>query len=258
MSRWPALLPILLLACADKGGGEGADDTSTPADDTAETADPGPDFDCPEATTGLQDVTTTPASPYLIVHPTASAEDVSGHVVLFLGGGPSDNGSANIAFNAFMSRGDAVGSLISAMPYTSDSDLSDEGDRVAAVAQEVLDCWGGEPGKVHLAGTSNGGRAAFAIMLEQPDTFATLLGAPGYFQESDTSVLAAQLAGKAVFNGVGEEDDAGWQEAVYSTHETLTSLGVESVYEEFEGQGHIPDESFDPSALFEFWTSHGG
>ena len=250
-------LLLALLACADKGG-DGTDDSSAPIDDSAETGDPGPDFDCPAATTGQQDVTTTPASPNLIVHPTVSAAEVSGHVVLFLPGGPGDNGSANIAFNAFLSRGAEVGSIISVMPYTSDSDLSDEGDRVAAIAEEVLDCWGGERGKVHLAGTSNGGRAAFAIMLEHPETFATLLGAPGYFEESDTGVLAAQLAGKAVLNGVGELDDADWQDVVYSTHETLTGLGIESVFETFEGQGHIPDESFDPAPLFDFWMDHGG
>ena len=245
---------FLLLGCTDKAvtGDTGA------SDDTADTEDtrPVPDFDCPVAAMGIQTIDTTPASPYLITHPTVGAAEVSGHVVLFLAGGPGDMGSANISFNAFLSRGADVGRFISVMPYTDDGDMSDEGERIAAIADEVLACFGGDADHVHLAGTSNGGRASFAIMLEQPEHFATLLGAPGYFVEEDGAVLSAQLAGKAVFDGVGELDDESWLEAVSGTHDTLSALGVESVYDVLEGQGHIPDEAFDPSPLFDFWLSH--
>lgn len=247
------LLLLSLLGCADKAAA--TDSAGSDAGD--DSSDAGPDFDCPAPTPGFQDINTTPASPYLMVHPTVSADEVNGHILVFLAGGPGDSGSANIGFNAFLSRGGGVGNFISVMPYTTDGDLSDEGERIAAVVDEVLACYGGEAGEVHLAGTSNGGRAAFGIMLEQPEHFATLLGAPGYFVEGDSSVLSAQLAGKAVFNGVGALDDESWQTAVSGTHDTLTALGVESVYDVFEGQGHIPDETFDPSPLFDFWLSHG-
>lgn len=250
---------LLLLACADKTGETASpEDSDQPADTahTGETGDSGPDFECPAATSGLQDVTGTPAAPYLVRHPTAEPDGESGHVVVFLAGGPGDGGSASIAYNSFLSRAEAVEQVWAVMPYTDDGSMSDEGERIVAVVDEVLDCWGGDAGRVHLAGTSNGGRAAFAIMLEQSERFATLLGAPGYFTEEDSSRWASALADRAVFNGVGELDES-WLEVVSATHETLLGLGVDSTYEEFAGQGHVPDESFDQSVLFDFWLAHG-
>ena len=94
-------------------------------------------------------------------------------------------------------------------------------------------------------------------MLEHADRFASLLGAPGYFTESDGSLLASALSGASVFNGVGEEDSESWQEALLATHEALVEIGVDSTYEVFPGQGHIPDESFDASPLFGFWFARG-
>lgn len=255
-------LLTLLCACA----GKEPEDTGAPHHsaahtgetgpaDSGETGDTGTPFDCPERASGLVEVTTTPASPYLVRHPTAEGSE-SGPVVVFLGGGPGDAMSASVAWSSFLERADAVEHFWAIMPYTSDGSMVDEGDRIVAIVEEVLACYGGDPSRVHLAGTSNGGRAAFAIMLESPDVFATLLGAPGYFQETDTSVIASALAGKAVFNGVGEEDSEDWRSVVAETHELLTGLGIESVYDELEGQGHVPDASFDPSPLFEFWLEH--
>ncbi len=259
---------LALLACADKdpketGETEETGETSETEEtgetgETEETGDSGPSFDCPERASGLQQVTTTPASPYYVQHPTAEPDGESGHIVVFLAGGPSDGGSANYAFSAFLARAAEVEQVWAVMPYTEDGSLSDEGERVVAVVDEILDCYGGDASRVHLAGTSNGGRAAYSIMLERSDRFATLLGAPGYFTEADTSVWADALADRAVFNGVGGEDSEDWQAVVEETHDTLVSLGVDSTYEVFEGQGHIPDESFDPSILFDFWLSHGG
>ena len=93
------------------------------------------------------------------------------------------------------------------------------------------------------------------MMLASPDRFVTLLGAPGYFEELDADVIGPALAGKPVFNGVGEED-AGWHADVVATHEFLEDLGVDSVLVEFPGQGHELDESFDESIFFEFWSTH--
>lgn len=258
MTRTIALL--VLMGCAGAGKSDRAE-TSDTADSDAEgggqeSADPGPDFDCPVAMTGLQDITTTPASPYLVRHPTAVPEDKLGDIVVFLAGGPGDSASASYAFNSFLGTAEQLNQIWGVMPYTEDGSLSDEGDRVVAVVEEILACYGGDPDRAHLAGTSNGGRAAFTIMLEHPETFNTLLGAPGYFTEPDTSVWAAALADKAVFNGVGEEDDESWREVVLATHESLLAVGVDSTYNEFAGQGHVPNADFDSSTLFAFWNSH--
>lgn len=85
--------------------------------------------------------------------------------------------------------------------------------------------------------------------------FATLLGAPGVYSTNDEDTISAAMSGERVYNGVGAEDDAIWIEAVSTTHETLVSLGVDSTYTEFEGQGHIPDDSFDKTPLYDFWLA---
>lgn len=245
-------LLIALLACADKAPNT---DTAAPGE-TGETGSPDPGFECPAVMGDLQDVTTTPASPYLIHHPTAP-EDTNGDIVIFLGGGSGDRGSADYGFKGFLDHTEDLERIWAVLPYTTDGELQDEGDRVVAVAEEVLACYGGDPARVHLAGTSNGGYASFEILLEHPDPFATLLGAPGLFTTTDPDVLSAALAGKRVFNGVGSED-TDWQPYVEATHELLLELGVDSTYQAFEGQGHIPDESFDKTPLYAFWLETEG
>ncbi|MBI2940346.1 MAG: hypothetical protein HYY04_07880 [Chloroflexi bacterium] len=141
------------------------------------------------------------------------------------------------------------------VPYSVEDDFIDEAGRTFEILDEVLACYGGDAAKVHIAGVSNGGLVAFALMLARPDRFATLLGAPGSFSRQDPAAWARALAGRAVFNGVGSNDD-GWKSEVKATHDALVAAGVESVYVEFAGQGHIVGEAFDESVFFEFWATH--
>jgi enterochelin esterase-like enzyme len=109
-------------------------------------------------------------------------------------------------------------------------------------------------------GSSNGGLAAFALILAQPDRFATLLGAPGAFDVSDPSTVDPRfwvdaLLGQAVFNGGGELD-VFWQSEVEAINEALTAAGIESQYVEFPGRGHSFRNGFDASVFFDFWLAH--
>jgi predicted esterase len=126
---------------------------------------------------------------------------------------------------------------------------------VVAIVDEVLACYGGDAAKVHIAGMSNGGHAAFETMLTYPERFATLLGAPGSFPTEDPAQWASALGDRAVFNGVGSEDDE-WNVEVRATHDALVEQGIESVFVEFTGQRHSVGSDFDESVFFEFWTSH--
>ena len=144
--------------------------------------------------------------------------------------------------------------------YSDDAPLIDDARRTYTVVREVLGCYGGDPSLVHLAGVSNGGLAAFALMAEHPEYFATLLGAPGAFPiqdpaKLDPAVVLQVLGGRAVFNGVGV-GDGDWKPEVIATHNALVAAGVESVYVEFPNQGHIATAAFDPSVLLEFWATH--
>lgn len=228
------LLFLALTACGP------TDDT----DGTGEPLDP-PDY-CPaiDRAVPLQDVTTTPASSWLVHHP---AEDGVVPTVIFLPGGPGDRGSAEFAFSNWLTQGNGGFRIV--LPYATDGDLNDEGPRIDAVREEVLACWGAAG--LHLAGTSNGGRNAYARMLATG--YDTLLGAPGLFEQSVTDeALTSALAGKRVFNGVGEIDGE-WRPAVEETDARLVGLGIDSQLVLFAGQGHVLDGGFDESVFFAFW-----
>ena len=66
---------------------------------------------------------------------------------------------------------------------------------------------------------------------------------------------AKALAGKAVFNGAGANNDA-WKSEVKETNDALVAAGIDSIYVEFPGKGLIVREGFDESIFFDFWLRH--
>ena len=237
----------------DEGTDSGArDDLET---DSGIAADAGsrPDF-CVAAAAGLQDITGTPAGAYFVHHP--SAPDATTATVIFLPGGPGPRGAAQITWDNWLKDGAGLDDFRVVVPYAEDGNFPDESERALLIRTEVLTCYGGDPDSVHLAGTSAGGTAAFALMRNNAAEFATLLGAPGVFQGGLAASWAAPLQGKAVFNGVGELDDANWRGAVQASHDAMVAGGVESVFVEFAGQGHFLNPGFDESVFFEFWSAH--
>jgi predicted esterase len=255
---------------AKTDGSDGGLDLGTPEvgsaePDGGEVADAGfPDagFDagvpafCPAAAAGLQEVTGTPASPYFVHHPSAPGPG-SPTVVFVPGADGSRDITTDFIWPLWLANGARLDELRVLIPYTSDGDITDETARFAEVAAEALQCFGGDPSHVHLAGTSNGGLAAFRAMLEHPEPFATLLGAPGAFEvpPSDEALRQA-LQGKSVLLCVGELDDRSWRGAASSLNARLLQLGIDSALRELPGQGHILEASFDESLFFDFWLAH--
>jgi pimeloyl-ACP methyl ester carboxylesterase len=206
----------------------------------------------------LQDVTLTEAGPYFVHHPEAANNEVD--TIIFLSGGSGSRGSAESSWKKFFGSGIGYEAFRVVLPYASGSDYLDEAKRTYAIWHEVLSCYGGDPSRVHLAGVSNGGLAAFALMVDRPEYFATLLGAPGAFPVQDPTTISPgvwrdKLAGRAVFNGAGAFDND-WKPEVIATHNSLASAGIESVFVEFAGQPHIISEDFDERVFLEFWKAH--
>ena len=227
--------------------------TAVPAQVTTAMPSNKPEY-CTEAQRGLlQDVSDTPASPYLVHHP--SSDLAQPPTVIFIPGGAGLRRNAQRAWESYLSDGKGVESFRIAIPYSANVDFLEEFPRTFEILDEVLACYGGDPAQVHVAGFSNGGLAAFALMLQRPDRFATLLGAPGEFPRMNPREWAEALAGKSVFNGVGENDD-NWKPEVKETHDGLVSVGIDSVYVEFPGQGHSARDGFNKSVLLDFWLKH--
>jgi predicted esterase len=196
----------------------------------------------------------TAASPYYVHHPTASTPDTP--TVMFIPGGTSGTPrAAQRIWENYLSNGDDVDNYRVIVPYAEEFDLYDDEDRLVAIVDEVLGCFGGDPAKIHLAGHSRGGQIAFDLMLRHPEVFTSLLGAPGEFRSIDPETWRERLAGKAVFNGVGELDGE-WKPPVRATHEGLIEAGIDSVYVEFPNEGHGLGADFDENIFFEFWASH--
>ena len=205
----------------------------------------------------LQEVDGTPAAPYLLRVPPRAK---NAPVVIFLPGGSGTAGGARSVWTRFFADRAEADRFVVVIPYVKEGDLLTDTGRMLVILNEVLRCTGADPQRVHLAGTSNGGLAAFALMSAHPEYFATLLGAPGAFPVPDPSkvkreVWAGRLAGRPVFNGVGAMDGE-WNAEVMATHNALAAAGIESRFVEFPGQGHVTNATFDPAAFFEFWSNH--
>ncbi|MBI4498329.1 MAG: hypothetical protein HY689_10555 [Chloroflexi bacterium] len=244
---------LVFLACTQPGAVEQPVATSAAVPPSRPAAPEKPAF-CPATGAGaLQDIGDTPASPYFVHHPTSGLGDVP--TVIFIPGGAGLQRNARRAWENYLADGQGIEPLRIIIPYSVGFEYLEEFPRTFAILDEVLACYGGDPGKVHVAGVSNGGLAAFALMLQQPERFATLLGAPGEFPDMDPAAWSKALAGKAVFNGVGEHD-TDWKPEVKETHAALVGVGIDSVYVEFPGQGHTVRAGFDQRVLFDFWLKH--
>lgn len=209
---------------------------------------------CVPTQAGLQEVTGTPAGPYFVSHPAASGERVA--TVIFLPGGSGLRRNAQRIWDSFLVGAKSVDLFRVVIPYWPDLEMLEDFRRTLRIVDEINACYGGDPAQVHLAGFSNGGHAAFDLMVERPERFATLLGAPGEFDPRTSAADLARLRGKAVFNGVGELDDEFWHKGVRDAHEALIAAGVDSVYVEFKGQGHGAREGFPRDLLLDFWLRH--
>ncbi len=248
-------LLLVLFSCSD-GGDTNAEGDSDSGDDEGDTADTSGDtggvFDppdwCPAPTAGRQEVTDTPASPYYILHP----DVVAAPIVLFLPGGPGDRGSAGATWNAFFD--DAPRGYRIVVPYvTEDGYPQTVVPPSAALLDEVLLCFGGDPARIHLAGHSNGGYLAYNVVGPQlADRVVTITGMPAYFE----AFQKADFGTVAFHNAAGDED-ATWLAAMEAAHETLQSNGFESQLTVWPATGHTPGPRWDGRAgMFAFWDAN--
>ncbi|MEK7281456.1 MAG: hypothetical protein AAB037_03790, partial [Chloroflexota bacterium] len=196
-----------------------------------------PAYCVPAQKGGLQEFLNTPASPYFIRHPSSDGPNVL--TIIWLGGGSGTRNGVSRSWDRYLSPDSRVNSFRVVLPYASRSEDSflDNAPRTYQILDEVLACYGGNPKKVHIAGNSNGGIAAFSLMVARPELFATLLGAPGSFWVSFAAstqypLTAEQLksfAGHAFFNGVGENDE-NWKDEAKEADKQLRAAGLDSVY----------------------------
>jgi S-formylglutathione hydrolase FrmB len=92
-------------------------------------------------------------------------------------------------------------------------------------------------GKLHIAGVSNGGIAAFHVAAANPDYFLSVTAFPGYlWQPSEQKLLA--IAKMCVYMYVGENDEYQWHDEMKREAEFLTAHGAVAKYAVETGQPH--------------------
>lgn len=97
-------------------------------------------------------------------------------------------------------------------------------------------------GRIHLVGTSNGGRGAFRVAGRWPERFASLTVLPGVPDDGDLARLPA-VASLPVALHVGAEDGP-WREGTLAVAERLGALGARDlVVDVREGEGHVLDSA---------------
>ncbi len=245
------MIPLLLLAACDPANNGDTVPLDTAGDsgeaDTAAVFNP-PEW-CPAPTSGRQEVTDTPASPYYVMHPDVE----SAPIVLLLPGGPGDRGSAGATWDAFFDE-DARGYRI-VVPYVTEQGYpEDVVPPVAEVLDEVLACFGGDAGELHLAGHSNGGYLAYNVVGPQlVDRIVTLTGLPAYF-----SAFRKNKYGTLAFHNAAGDTDTQWLEAMEDAHATLLEQGFDSELTVWPETGHTPGPNWDGrEGMFAFWDAHG-
>ena len=226
-------LALLLTGCAS---GPAADDDDATEEPTPEET-PLPDW-CPEPADGVQDVRDTDASPYLIQH----AASAKAPTLVFLPGGygtGGDTGHATGTWQAFFTADlEVLSEWRIVMPYVDSGSFVDDVLRTHAVTDEVRTCFGADV--VHLGGSSNGGNGAFAVMLDDSSRYSNLATMPGCIADYDPEAHVAALEGRAVLNGVGANDKAGWHNCVESSHDFLVAQGIDSTHRAYLNVEHVP------------------
>lgn len=107
-----------------------------------------------------------------------------------------------------------------------------------------------EGNRVHLAGVSNGGRAAFRLAVSIPDRFASLTVLPGSPSDPEDFSKLDRLKGIPVSMFVGEMDRS-WVRDSDKTAARLRDLGVVTNFEVLSGQSHVIE--IEPRKLFDLF-----
>ena len=147
-----------------------------------------PEYCNPAELDKLQEYSKSPASPCLVRHPSISTPDVP--TIVFLPSGKGQRRNAERMWDRYLSGADDVHSYRVVLPFEEDFEFIDDVRRTLAIMDEVFACYGGDRDRVHLAGVSTGGLAAFRLALGSPELFQTVLGAPGAFPTADLKDLA--------------------------------------------------------------------
>jgi predicted esterase len=159
--------------------------------------------------------------------------------ILAFGGGPQTMNTVDSVLNRnFRAEAEKRGYIVIA-PAAPDGELFfEEGARIfPEFLKMILADYKIQDNKLHIAGPSNGGIAAFHVAAANPQYFLSVTAFPGYMWEPSPAKLQA-ISKMCVFMYVGENDEYMWHPEMQKEAEVLRSMGTVARYTVEKGQPH--------------------
>jgi poly(3-hydroxybutyrate) depolymerase len=176
---------------------------------------------------------------YKIVLPNGYDRGTAYPGILALGGGPQTmNTVDSVLGRNFRAEAERRGYIVVA-PAAPDGQLFfDDGARIfPEFLKMILADYKIQDNKLHIAGPSNGGIAAFHIAAANPQYFLSITAFPGYMWQPSAAKLQA-ISKMCVFMYVGELDEYMWHREMKREAELLRTNGTVARYTVEKGQPH--------------------
>ena len=176
---------------------------------------------------------------YKVVLPNGYNPATAYPAILALGGGPQTMNTVDgVLRNNFRAEAEKRGYIVVA-PAAPDGQLFfEDGARIfPEFLKAILADYKIRDNKLHIAGPSNGGIAAFHVAAANPQYFLSVTAFPGYMWEPSPAKLQA-ISRMCVFMYVGEFDEYRWHGEMQKEAEFLRAKGTVARYTVEKSQPH--------------------
>ena len=159
--------------------------------------------------------------------------------ILALGGGPQTMNTVDgVLSRNFRAEAETRGYIVVAPAAPEGGLFFEDGARIfPEFLKMILADYKIQGNKLHIAGPSNGGIAAFHVAAANPQYFLSVTAFPGYMWEPTAAKLQA-ISKMCVFMYVGEFDQYMWHGEMKREAELLRSHGTVARYTVEKGQPH--------------------
>lgn len=172
-----------------------------------------------------------------IVNPAADAP-APHPLVIVMGGGPG-NASISTDTSLWLGSGFAQRGWLVAVPISPDNRSfrgAENNAKIVALIEVLQQRADVAPGKVLLAGVSNGGMSALEIARRQPEAYFGVAAVPAL---SNARTNNESLSGLPIYLRIGGADQLGWADNFEETVASLSAAGVVLDAEILEGAPHM-------------------
>jgi predicted esterase len=176
---------------------------------------------------------------YKVVLPSGYDPAKTYPAILAFGGGPETmNTVDNVLDRNFRTEAEKRGYIVVAPAAPNDQLFFEDGAKIfPEFLKMILADYKIQDNKLHIAGPSNGGIAAFHVAAANPQYFLSVTAFPGYMWEPSQAKLQA-ISKMCVFMYVGENDQYMWHPEMKKEAEWLRSQGTVARYTVEKGQPH--------------------